>query len=211
MNALPGLTHAPQRHERSCFGNTWSGCSPVLYNLATLFLLLSFLSALRKRTHPTPYGETSSCTSTLAVADQDEGNSCCDPSPLAPLGYRQRSCPARPQGSPGLTHAGSMSALQSFRFRPSNKSAPSTRLKDSRSIGPPARGDFYATVKMNMLCRNKNSAGPEVAAAPLSAQAKKSTRGIVSLTVPKIVGAHVQLLLKTGAAQSILAPGSNVL
>lgn len=59
-----------------------------------------------------------------------------------------------------------------------------------------ARGDFYAILKMNMLCRNKNSSG----LALLPEQRKKGKKELVSLTVPKIVSPHVHLLLKTGAA-----------
>lgn len=51
-----------------------------------------------------------------------------------------------------------------------------------------------------MLCGNKNSSGPEVTVALLPEQTKKSTKGLVSLTVPEIVSAHIHLLLKTGAA-----------
>lgn len=107
MNAFSGFTHTLQRHKCGCFGNTpaqtchVSVFSHILYNLATAFLVLCFLSVLCKRTHSKSYCETSSFMSTLGVVNQvllkHKMNSCCDLSTLVHLGYRDSKCATQVQ------------------------------------------------------------------------------------------------------------------
>lgn len=175
-----------------------------------------FLSVLCKRTHSKSYCETSSFMSTLGVVNQvllkHKMNSCCDLSTLVHLGYRDSKRATQVQ----VGYLSSPMQAPCLSFNPSisdqvTSPHPQSPWMIHCQLDLLARGDFYAILKMNMLCRNKNSSGLEATLALLPEQRKKSKKELVNLTVPKIVSPHVHLLLKTGAAWSFLAPGSKLL